>query len=532
MSEQSNQSNNRQNELENEQARNHGNETISATDDKEKCGCFMDRYGWKKIFNRKILILSAVVVVLMFILVWPVIIGRTIENKFQNMVSKLKESLQDRIEVVSNYQRGYFTSESSLELKVLRKDAAPIIQVNSKISHFGMSASSDITFNNEFHKIFFTSMEASPQVKVDSSLKINGQLSNHFEIAPIKIKATGLDEKKEKIAELVANHANSARLEIAGLKGEINLSSDLELKLLEVRSNDISAFKNSATSNTGSTANAASSMVAGLSESRNYMLQNSSLILKLNTSKEVFNGNLNLFFDKYLDEDSKEWGPGNLEFAVQNFSLEILDGFKKIIADLKSYDGSEASAEDLRIKFLGRSMTILPAFIKHSPKIELKNLKLKTEKGDLLGSAAITIPNNGAGIFSFLTAMSVQIDLKGPEFLVQNLATRYYLFSKKFKESKESVEGKENAPTVSGREEASKKDDSKEIMGGNSGLGNGDLMEQKAKEEARQLAIAALEGSYKNKYLIKNGEEVSFSFEYKDSAMKLNNSPFYFPMKQ
>jgi len=79
------------------------------------------------------------------------------------------------------------------------------------------------------------------------------------------------------------------------------------------------------------------------------------------------------------------------------------------------------------MKMLARYMEILPALLKKSPEIEIKQLTLKTSLGDLTGTARLAFDGTKAGavqdVLALITGLTVQVDVKIGEGLLRNALT-------------------------------------------------------------------------------------------------------------
>ncbi|MBF0312340.1 MAG: DUF945 family protein [Oligoflexia bacterium] len=486
--------------------------------------------------KKRPIIVTVVGVLLLFIVVWPIVTGKIIERRFASVIEKLQQSLEENAVVESKFKYGLLSSEANVEIKLKKSDVTtlPSIILNTKTSNWSLSAKSVISFDREFTLQYFGEVEKSPEIKIKSCFGLLGTIYNDFEADPLLFKSVskengstnladlnglkgkihfnknfGLNHLKLELQQAIISRKTSAAVAVAAIvaaptedkinkvEGDSNNSSekDKDIKAEGKESVVIADAK------TGITPGQQVGVVSAKDESAveikdvTYKLMGFSLLAKIKGKEKTFDGELLMSMEKYIGTDGREWGPGTIELASKNVASELLEEFRKMLGDMKSYDGNQDGGEDFKVKMLGRSMIILPALVKHSPTIEIKTLSLKTDKGEVLANGKFSIAESTGGFLAFLSNMNLLLDFQGPEALMLDVFERYYALSKQLK--------------------------------------NGSKMSNSDEQESfLQEAQGLLETSYKDKYLIKKDSSVSFKFEYKDSSMKLNGEPFYFPGKK
>lgn len=496
----------------------------------------------------KIVLVTIGVFLFLFLTVWPLFLGHLTENKFNSIITSIKESGGSKFDISGEYKRSFFSGNGQIQIKILNVNQSGVITIASEACHYWPFIKTIISFDKTFVENYTSLKDISPTIKVKSCFSFFGSIQNIFESDLFNYSYELSDKKTKNI------------LELKDLKGELSFNSELNLKNFNFKSKEISFSKlvkgeptdklEKSDKETNKPQVQAGVNGAGLSTDKNHrylLIDQFSNTLKLDLKKQYFDGDFSLQFERYVDSGGKEWGPFESELKFQNLANEIIDSFKKILADVStaSNNGDPNSSEDLRVKLLGRSMTALPSLIKFSPKIELTKFKLKTEKGDLESNALFSIPKSSGGILSFLSTMNILFDLKSPEFLYHLMFTKYYLISKQLKDTAPNLLPKEGS--IANGSPASSLFDFGKIAGNNSPAATTAATETKSEasnnstedaekqlkflEESKGEATKLLETAYQSKYLIKGNDRTEFKFEYKEGSMKLNGEPFSFTGK-
>lgn len=127
-----------------------------------------------------------------------------------------------------------------------------------------------------------------------------------------------------------------------------------------------------------------------------------------------------------LKFDEHRYGPGNFEIEFRNFDAPALARLQESLREETGQAGQPPATTD-QMKMLARYMEILPALLKKSPEIEIKQLTLKTSLGDLTGTARLAFDGTKAGavndFMALITGLTVQVDVKIGEGLLRNALT-------------------------------------------------------------------------------------------------------------
>ncbi|MBF0359939.1 MAG: DUF945 family protein [Oligoflexia bacterium] len=450
--------------------------------------------------KKKVIVIGFVSIILLIVLLSPYIVGVVFEKKINKAMSALKEKLPSKMDLVYKIDRSYMTSKVNLEFRVMAKDGSGSIFSEITFNHTSLSAISLWTVDRAFQVTYLSRVEKLPTIEIHTDIGLTGTLKNRTKIASLK---------------LLRNDSKEYSWEIEGFNARVFLNKTLSLELLELSLARIKAENNE--------------------KGVKHDITNASFMLDTETKDSTFDSLLELSFDKYLSLNSN-YGPGILEFETKRISIEVLDGIKKLLDDFRKYaSGDDSSNDDFKTKLLGRTMTILPALVKSTPRLEIKSLKLKTEKGDFIGQGHFSIPKSDGGFFSLLSNLDLLLEFKSPEFLFMEIFKSLALIKKKqgttspedmLKAAEKIKKSSKGANTESGAGDAD--------ANAKDSVGDKKDVQLTAKDEADAVkeATTTLEQAYASKYLVKSGEEIKFKFEYKDGSMKLNGDPFSFPFKK
>jgi uncharacterized protein YdgA (DUF945 family) len=120
-------------------------------------------------------------------------------------------------------------------------------------------------------------------------------------------------------------------------------------------------------------------------------------------SGETVNGSIGLSFDK-LDAGGLAVGPFAVEFEAQKLDAEVLSRLEQTLPELRrkaaGRTGNVNGEMDSFVK------EILFDLLAKSPEFEIKQLKIRTDKGDLSGRARLAFSGPGAGLGNVLTLLA------------------------------------------------------------------------------------------------------------------------------
>ncbi|MBF0300604.1 MAG: DUF945 family protein [Oligoflexia bacterium] len=444
--------------------------------------------------RKKILLSGIFIILIILIFVWPFVVGIILESKLNKGLAAFKEKLPKKIDLAYKVDRSYLSTKINLEFRIIAKDGQGSVFADSTFHHYSLTALSKLTVDREFQVTYLNRLEKMPDIEIQTDIGLTGTIKNKMKIDSFK---------------LLKQDAKEFAFEIEGLSSRVFFNKDFSIELIDL--------------------NVARIKSENVDKKIKHEVTNTSFMFDMNKKTNIFDAFLEINFDKYTSLTST-YGPGILEFEAKRISTEVLDGIVKLFDDFRKYAtaGDDSTSDDFKTKLLGRTMTILPSLIKSTPRLEIKSLKLKTEKGDLIGQGHFSIPKSDGGIFSLLSNLDLMVEIKSPEsFLIDTFATISLIKKKQLNTSPEDL------AKISETVKKSKIKNPADLLKTMNEKNQKEVViTAKDEEDARKEAITSLQSIYVSKYLIKTGEEVKFKFEYKDGNMKLNSEPFSFPFKK
>jgi len=122
------------------------------------------------------------------------------------------------------------------------------------------------------------------------------------------------------------------------------------------------------------------------------------------------------------------YGPGGYELAVSNIDTKSWEKIQELVSKNENMEQTEEARE----QFMSELMRILPGLVMKSPRIELSNLSLETDKGSLRGNALISVdgsnldnPELAANPLFLITAVKASAELSVAKPLLDNVITDY-----------------------------------------------------------------------------------------------------------
>lgn len=124
--------------------------------------------------------------------------------------------------------------------------------------------------------------------------------------------------------------------------------------------------------------------------------------------------------------DGTQYGPGVFEMELRNLDAPSLAKLQQSLREQPIKPGQQP-AEAAQMKTLATLMEILPGLLKKSPEIEIKQLDLKTSRGDFTGKARVGFDGTKAGsiqnLTALATALTAQAEVKIGEDLLRHALT-------------------------------------------------------------------------------------------------------------
>ncbi len=145
-------------------------------------------------------------------------------------------------------------------------------------------------------------------------------------------------------------------------------------------------------------------------------------------SGQTINGTLRLNFDR-LSAAGLGVGPFALEFEARKLDADVLSRFERLAPKFRK--GDTGQAEGVKEAMHVLVTEILGDLLTKSPEFEIKQLKIRTDKGDLSGKASLVFAGQGenlaGNILALLSSIDASADFKVSEalfFLIAENALR------------------------------------------------------------------------------------------------------------
>src|SRR5208337_3150608 len=172
--------------------------------------------------------------------------------------------------------------------------------------------------------------------------------------------------------------------EVAGSYSSPSLQMTKQNQLLRVKDiqGDFNSYPGIKGISVGSTALSIGSIEGMEKENTSFNLTSLGLKAESGVSGETINGALRLSFEK-LEADDMELGPFAMEFEARKLDAEVLSHFEKIVPEFRKKAAEQTGNANREIeKLFTRIMVDLLA---KSPEFEIRQLTVRTDKGDLSG---------------------------------------------------------------------------------------------------------------------------------------------------
>ena len=135
-------------------------------------------------------------------------------------------------------------------------------------------------------------------------------------------------------------------------------------------------------------------------------------------SGQTINATLRLNFDK-LSAANQGVGPFAIEFEARKLDADVLSRFERLVPKFRKRDAGQAEGTNEAMDVLVRD--ILGDLLTKSPEFEIKQLKIRTDKGDMSGRASLAFAGPGenlaGNILALLGSIDASADLKVSEAL-------------------------------------------------------------------------------------------------------------------
>ncbi len=142
-------------------------------------------------------------------------------------------------------------------------------------------------------------------------------------------------------------------------------------------------------------------------ENTSFNLTSLGLQAESGVSGESINGALRLSFEKLETEDMK-LGPFAMVFEARKLDAEVLSRFAKLAPEFRKKAAGQTGNANLEIEKL--STQIMVELLAKSPEFEIKQVTLRTDKGDFSGRAKLSFDGPGKNLPGSILAIISSID--------------------------------------------------------------------------------------------------------------------------
>ncbi|MGO9020499.1 MAG: YdgA family protein [Syntrophobacteraceae bacterium] len=279
-----------------------------------------------------------------------------------------------------------------------------------------------------------TALEKIPELEsseVLTVLSIDGSGESYFDVPSFRKKFQ--DEKGEQVE--VEWSGFTAQSKFDALLGEVTGSysaPSLEVtgqdQLLRVKDiqGDFNSYPGIKGISVGSTAFSIGSIEGMEKENTSFNLSSLRLKAESGVAGEAINGSLLLSFDK-LKAGDMGVGPFAMEFEVRKLDAEVLARFQKIVPELRKKTLEQSENDNAKIE---KQVTeIMTDLLAKSPEFEIKQLTIRTDKGDLSGRANLTFAsgkNPAENVLALLGGLDASAELSVSEALLYLIAENVF----------------------------------------------------------------------------------------------------------
>ncbi len=142
-------------------------------------------------------------------------------------------------------------------------------------------------------------------------------------------------------------------------------------------------------------------------ENTSFNLTSLGLKAESGVSGETINGVLRLSFEKLKAQDM-ELGPFAMEFEARKLDAEVLSRFEKLVPEFRKRAAGQTGKANREIEKLFMQMMV--DLLANSPEFEIKQLTVRTDRGDLSGRAKLSFAGPGKNLAGSILALLCSID--------------------------------------------------------------------------------------------------------------------------
>ncbi|MGA2938569.1 MAG: YdgA family protein [Syntrophobacteraceae bacterium] len=243
-------------------------------------------------------------------------------------------------------------------------------------------------------------------------LSIDGSGESYFDVPAFQKKFP--DEKGEQVEVEWRGFIGQCKFdlqlgEVAGSYSSPSLQVTEQNQLLRVKDiqGDFDSHPGIKGISVGSTALSIGSIEAMEKENTFFNLSSLGLKAESGVSGETISGGLRLSFEK-LSAGGMGLGPFALEFEARKLDADVLSRFQKLVPELRKKAAEQTGNAKGEIEKLFTQ--IMVDLLGNSPEFEIKQLEIRTDKGDLSGKAKLTFAGPKKNLAGNILALLFNID--------------------------------------------------------------------------------------------------------------------------
>jgi uncharacterized protein YdgA (DUF945 family) len=263
-------------------------------------------------------------------------------------------------------------------------------------------------------------------------LSIDGSGESYFDVPSFRKKFP--DEKGGQVevewGGFTAQSKFDAQLgEVAGSYSSPSLQMTKQDQLLRVKDiqGDFNSYPGIKGISVGSAALSIGSIEGMEKDNTSFNLTSLGLKAESGVSGETINGSLRLSFEK-LKADGLGLGPVAVEFEARKLDAEVLSSFQKLVPEFRKKALQQTGNGNGEVEKL--FMQIMVELLASSPQFEIKQLAIRTDKGDLSGRAKLTFAGPGkipaGNIPALLGSIDASAELSVSEALLYLVAENVF----------------------------------------------------------------------------------------------------------
>ncbi len=394
-------------------------------------------------------ILTIVIILVLAVLISPFWFGMKAEDEYNKLIDNVSKN--ENLEIVSrNYERGWLESLAKIKYTYKNEENSQLVINQEDAIYHGPIPIGLISKG----KVMLTPVMAFIQTNADLKSDSEEKYSEFINSLPQAGFETTLSFGGNGTTEVSVPARNKklqsgTALNWLGLDGLIHFSPDLNRVSsvfnspgLEIEDNNaivsISGINLESNLNypTSNYKNPLGDMLLKIDElssegkdeegDNKVTLRNFEIAASTNQTGNLLNHNHNIGIES-ITVGGNTYGPGIYELEIRNIDKVVFEKIQVAINESQNSEGTYATE-----MITAKLMEILPKLIESSSEIEITQLSVKTNEGEITGHAIISAsgdsldnPELAANPIFLLAAISAEMDLSVSQLLFENLLRDY-----------------------------------------------------------------------------------------------------------